>query len=56
VSFEIRHPDQAFVTRDRVTLSIGDPSSAGLSRRTDVALLHITHIEEIAITPSPSVT
>ena len=54
VVFEVRHPDQAFVVRDRVTLGAGDPAVAPAHRRTDVALLHITHIETIPVTPSPS--
>ncbi|HKI35050.1 MAG TPA: hypothetical protein VKA46_24550 [Gemmataceae bacterium] len=60
VTFDVRHPEQASVSRDRITLAGSEPSSnsstgAAPFRNIDVALLHITYIETIPVTPSPSV-
>jgi hypothetical protein len=54
VSFDIRHPEQAAVLRDRVVLGGGEPSATGPSRLIDVALLHINYIEAIPASPLPS--
>jgi hypothetical protein len=53
MAFEVRHPEQAAVYRDRVALTLG-AGADGPSRTTDVSLLHIVYIEPIPVTPSPS--
>jgi hypothetical protein len=54
VAFDIRHPDQAIVHRDRLALTPAGPASVGPQRIVNVSLLHIIYIETIPITPSPS--
>jgi hypothetical protein len=53
VAFEVRHPEQVDVHRDRVTLTFG-AGADGPSRTIDVSLLHIVYIEMIPPAPSPS--
>lgn len=51
--YEVYHPDQILVLRQRVDIGVGADAKSGVADRVDhCSLLHIVRVEELAV-PSP---
>jgi hypothetical protein len=54
VAFEVRHPEEATVYRDRLALRGAGPAGTGPPQLIDISLLHIVYIEATPVPTSPS--
>ncbi len=52
-TYDIRHPDNVIVSRSRVDIGVGDPTT-GIAERVDfVSLLHVVRVEDLPATSPP---